>query len=151
MRIWRNKSLSYLIKRWIIAGGGEGCARWPDQIASGHVTAPALDALCGPARNQGMVSSPAFVSIGSSFRISTKPSDISFSKCNGLIGDSFQRFALMSRRVQRRSIASRTSASWNGSFSLLISLTPQNEPPNKSRPDRQHNGIPVKLPSWPKC
>jgi hypothetical protein len=37
MRIWRNKSLSYLIKRWI-ADGGEGCARWPDQIASGNVT-----------------------------------------------------------------------------------------------------------------
>jgi hypothetical protein len=41
---------------------------------------------------------PTFVSTGSSLRISTKPIDLSFSKRDGLIGNNFQRLALMSRR-----------------------------------------------------
>ena len=40
-----------------------------------------------------MASNPEFVSAGSSFRISTKPIEISFSKWEELIGDNFERFS----------------------------------------------------------
>src|ERR1700677_2891949 len=56
--------------------------------------------------SQGRASNPASVSAGSSSCISIKFIDLSFSKWDGLSGDNFQRLALMSRRVQRRSIAS---------------------------------------------
>jgi len=73
--------------------------------------------------DQEMASKPALVSTGSSFRISTRPMACSLSRSDGLIGESFQRLALMSRSVHRRSIACWRSSSWKGSLSVVIIYT----------------------------
>ncbi len=62
-----------------------------------------------------MASSPVLVNVGTSFLISTRPISINVARWALSSGDNIQRFARISRNVQRKSMACRRSRWENGS------------------------------------